>query len=275
MRPLTPLVALIALLAPAAGQTQDLSLEQRVQRLERTAGVSRSDSSRADMVMGLQELREEMSRLRGELEVQGHRLKELERRQRELYLDMDRRLSKLTGAEAQEPARQPPTQRPTRVAPTLPDAPAEPGPGQTGRAEESRPTPRPPSDPAEERARYEAAFEHLSQGRYEEASRAFQAFLEDYPDGAYADNARYWLGETAYVRRDFDKALAQLERLVEERPVSPTVPDALLKIGFVYYELGQWSKARETLEEVEGRFPTSTAAQLARQRLQRMSREGH
>ena len=49
----------------------------------------------------------------------------------------------------------------------------------------------------------------------------------------------------------------------------------MLKLGFSYYELADWSKARDTLEQLKGRYPQSTAAQLADSRLQKMKSEGH
>jgi TolA-binding protein len=53
------------------------------------------------------------------------------------------------------------------------------------------------------------------------------------------------------------------------------VPDAQLKMGYIHYEQGNWVAAREQLQSLVQRFPDSTAARLANERLQRMSREGH
>ena len=49
----------------------------------------------------------------------------------------------------------------------------------------------------------------------------------------------------------------------------------MLKLGFSYYELADWTKARDTLEQLKGRYPQSTAAQLADRRLEKMKTEGH
>ena len=49
--------------------------------------------------------------------------------------------------------------------------------------------------------------------------------------------------------------------------------DALLKIGYCYYELKNWDAARDTLLRVQIDYPDTTAARLADQRLQRMEEE--
>jgi tol-pal system protein YbgF len=266
MRAVLAALALLMLCAPVFAGPEDLSLMQRIERLERMAGSERPESQ-ADLVMRLQELRLEVSRLRGQVELQAHRLKQMEQRQRELYLDVDRRLAELAQGRAGTPPQPPadvPEPPPSPVAAADAAAPAEPP-----------PAPRlPPGDPAQEGAAYDAAFDLLKDGRYEEATRAFRDFLGRYPGGRFADNAQYWLGETAYVNRDFDTALAEFRRVVDAHPSSPKVADALLKIGYIQYEQQQWPQARETLERVAEEYPDATAAQLARQRLRRMGSEG-
>src|SRR5690606_2166549 len=83
----------------------------------------------------------------------------------------------------------------------------------------------------------------------------------------YADNARYWLGETYYVMRDFEGALAEYQRVVADYPDSQKVPDAMLKMGFSLQELGRLDEARAALEDVAQRFPGTTVARLASERL--------
>ncbi len=93
-----------------------------------------------------------------------------------------------------------------------------------------------PVNTAEQQAEYEKALAILREGRYVEAATAFNRFLEKYPGSAYSDNAYYWLGETYYVTRDFDRSLAAFKQLVGAYPMSPKVPGARLKIGYIYYE---------------------------------------
>jgi len=77
------------------------------------------------------------------------------------------------------------------------------------------------------------------------------------------------------VTRQFGDALVEFEKVVAEFPRSQKIPDALLKIGFCNYELGQWTNARTALSRVTSEYTDKTAARLAEQRLAQMEREGH
>jgi len=89
------------------------------------------------------------------------------------------------------------------------------------------------------------------------------------------DNAQYWLGEAYYVNKSFPEALAAFQKVVDNYPQSRKLADALLKIGFCDYELKQFSAARATLAQVTAKYPDTPAANLARQRLDKMNAEKH
>lgn len=262
-RPATALM-LAALLAAAVGpalaadretEARLQSLESRMERIDRILG----NEALLEMQRQITDLQEQLRRLRGENEELSHNLEQLRQRQRELYLDIDRRLQPLEagGAPASVPA-----------APTAPTPPAAaPAP--------AAPAAQPGVVPAEEQAAYKQAFNLLRDGRYEAAIAAFGDFLKRYPDSGYAGNAQYWLGEAHYVSKDYSAALAEFGKVLSAYPDSPKVADARLKLGFTYYELGEWEKARATLSEVVQKHPGTTVARLAEQRLKRMQREGH
>jgi TolA-binding protein len=89
--PLTGLLVLSAILMPGSVLADSkMSVEQRLDRLER---LSRNQNM-ADMVYQLQQLKQEVQRLNGELEMQKHAMDAMNRRQRDLYLDIDQRLSR-------------------------------------------------------------------------------------------------------------------------------------------------------------------------------------
>ncbi len=133
----------------------------------------------------------------------------------------------------------------------------------------------PPADPSLEQPVYKQAFDLLMQRRYDEAKHAFRAFLRQYPNGRLAANAQYWVGEASYVTRDFVTALDEFTKVVRNFPASPKVSDSLLKIAFIQYEQKEWVKARETLEIIIKQHAITTAARLARKRLDRMRIEGN
>lgn len=125
-----------------------------------------------------------------------------------------------------------------------------------------------------DRDNYQAAFELLKQQRYDEASTAFQQFLQTFPDSELAGNAQYWLAESYYVTEKFAEALAAFTEVTTRYPRSRKLPDALLKIGYCNYEMQSWDAARSALMRAQSEFPESTAARLAGQRLDRMQDEG-
>ncbi len=323
-----------------AAASEKLSLMQRIERLESIVEAQQGQgqpgqgsTAMADLVTRVNELQLEISRLRGELELQAHHIDQLTSGQRDMYMDLDRRLGGRGGAAAEAaapgqaaPAGQPagpryqpagPTEQPSAPHSEAPGAgylppssgyqtpssgyqppawgyreqeqPSEQSPATEARSPEyqsesnvpDEPSPPPgaapryssvpalpaperpaaaPSlgtgEPAQEDARYQAAFDLLKSGRYDESAKAFRAFLAEYPRGRWADNAQYWLGETAYVQRDFKTALAEFRKVTEGYPSSPKVPDALLKQGFIDYETQQWADARRMLSQVVQSYPT-------------------
>jgi tol-pal system protein YbgF len=262
---------------PATAAQPGPSLEQRLERLERIL----RNQSLADIILQLQQLQQEVRQLRGEVELQSHTLDELSKRQRDLYLDIDQRLSNLHQAPA-EPA---PSGPEPAFAGAVPDSAAA-APSPTGERvvepapEAASPEPAPalaatPPDPKQESEAYQAAFNLLKQGRYQDSIRAFRDFLSQYPGGSYEDNAQYWLGEASYVSRDYDTALTEFTKVVERYPDSSKVAGALLKSGYIYYEKQQWQQARELFDRVNSQYPGSTEARLAEKRLERMQKEGH
>lgn len=230
-------------------------LEDKVEELEQRP---EDTAQLLDLFQRIERLEQEMRELRGSIEEMNHEMESLSRRQRELYMDLDRRLQRLeSGDIAVSPAV---TARPVEPGPDAMDDATLPGIGG--------------NDSGDVRAEYDSAFRLLQEGRYPAAITAFEGYLERYPNGPLTDNAQYWLGEAYYVTREYRTALVSFQQVPERFPNSQKVPDALLKIGYVHYELQEWDRARAVLTEVVGRFPGTTIARLADQRLQRMRQEG-
>jgi tol-pal system protein YbgF len=231
-----------------------------------------------EMLNRVEQMQRDIQQLRGEIEVQTHTLENIQRRSREQYLDIDRRLQQLETGQAGTPpmdaVEESAAQMPTVVPPATqapPDMTGMPAP-ETQRPPQQTVA---PVEQAGERAEYEQALAILREGRYDEATQAFNRFLASYPGSGYADNANYWLGETYYVTRDFDRALTTFTQLTETYPNSPKAPDSYLKTGYIYYEQQNWPDARQALDTVVSGYPGTTAARLAADRLQRMKKEGH
>ena len=231
---------------PVYLRVQDI--EARLIRIERVF----NNDSLIELATNLQQLRSEMQSLRGEVETLRFETENAAERQRDLYLDIDQRLQSL------EQARLRPAALPAGASP------AAGAPGQPFVAGAAAVT---------DQESYDEAFALIQTRRYEEAQAAFSNFLTVHAGSPLADNAQYWLAETHYVRRQFDTALPEFEKVIDSYPQSAKLPDALLKIGYCHFELERWDAARDVLRQVERLFPNTAAAQLATERLQRLAQE--
>jgi tol-pal system protein YbgF len=229
--------------APVGGNAPLSAEESRFQAVEgRLADLTRKldNLNLASQSRDLPRLESEMRALRGEVERLRYDVDSNEKRARELYQDLDRRIQKL---EAES--------RPARLTmePKISNAPLAPA-------------------SQEEEATYLRNFDLLKSARYDEAIAGFRDMQVRWPQGRYADNALYWLGESHYVKREYDKALESFRSLMERFPASPKVPDALLKVGLAQLELKQPEDAKGTLQKLIADYPNTNAARLARQRLE-------
>jgi tol-pal system protein YbgF len=260
-----------------------LSLEARVTRLESLL----DNQTLLDMMVRLEELQKDVQELRGSVEVQTHDLEGIKQRQRDLYLDIDRRLRQLevaagkgstdasAGAAPAPRGNTPPAAAGGASAPISAMTTAPPPGGQSGDNAAQPDETEQNVDSLAEQSAYQSAFNNLKEGRYEEAINEFGKFLSRYPHGQFSSNAQYWLGEANYVTRKFPAAVEEFNKVLVSYPESNKVPDAMLKLGFSYYELSDWEKANSILDKLVENYPASTAAQLAQNRLHRMKLEGH
>jgi tol-pal system protein YbgF len=271
----TAVIAAVALVATAEVQAQRATLAERVERLERQADQPGDRQQALETLNRINELQSELAMLRGQVEQLQFELQEMQRRNRDQYIDLDSRIERLQGGSPVDPDaddRDAPMEAPELGRTTQPDR-DSPQVGarvpvaveETGLGE--------PADPAGERAAYEAGFDALKDGRYAESARRFQAFIEAYPDGQYASNAWYWLGESYYVTQNFELAQESFQSLLDRHPDSAKAPDALLKLGYCQYELRDWDAAERTLTEVVQRYPDTTVARLAQGRLRALMLE--
>ncbi|TXH03516.1 MAG: tol-pal system protein YbgF [Nevskiaceae bacterium] len=210
-------------------------------------------------------LRDELRSLRGEVERLRFDVDSQSKRDKDQYIDLDRRLQRLEGGAA--PAAAPSA---TTVLPTPATPPVAGAPGATAA---------PPAVAApvvisnggggspEEESAYLTTFDLLKNGKYDDAIRGFRAMLDKWPQGKYADNATYWMGESYYVKADYKSALNAFQTVLSKFPSSNRAPDAMLKVGLSQIELKQTDQGRATLQRVMQTYPSANAATLAKQRL--------
>ena len=91
----------------------------------------------------------------------------------------------------------------------------------------------------EEQEAYDQAFDLLKKSLYEDSIAQFQQFADTWPSSQLADDAYYWMSEARYVNREFELALTGFRTVVSRYPNSQRVPEALLKVGYIQYDIFQ------------------------------------
>ncbi len=236
-------------------------LQQRVERLERII----QGQGLMNLITRVDQLQNEVKRLNGENETLRHEINQMQKRQREMYIDLDERLTQQ--AQATPPAQ---AETPRNLNPELSMS----SDGNTPGADQSAENTASDSAPAaveNGEAAYQAALQSLRSGQYQEAIDALQSFPEQYPGSIYLPNAYYWQGEAKYVLREFADAAALFQIVIEQYPSSTKVADALLKRGFSEHEMGDTQRAVASLNQVIQQYPDSSAAKLAQVRLDRIN----
>ena len=251
--------ATIALAATPAF-AQRASLADRVAALEQQAG---NNQGNVDLLNQLTQVKSELQALRSQVEELQRQNEQLESTGRSQYLDLDGRLNRIEGGATA------PTLDPNSVPAASTSSSAKPA--QSAAATEAAPAvygdPGAMTRTADERSAYEAAFNALKSGQYADSARMFQSFLQEWPNGAYAPNAYYWLGESYYVTQNYALAQQQFQALLDRYPTHDKAPGALLKVGLSQYGAKQLGAAEKTLSEVSARYPGTDAARTADDRL--------
>jgi len=121
--------------------------------------------------------------------------------------------------------------------------------------------------PQSEEALYAAAKQAFDQNDYAGARRGFETFLATYPDSGNADNAQFWIGETYYREKWYEKAILEYQKVIEKYPKGNKVAAALLKQGFSFYNIGDQANARLILKELISKYPQSGEAEQADRKL--------
>jgi tol-pal system protein YbgF len=115
---------------------------------------------------------------------------------------------------------------------------------------------------------YREAFETYQRGDMDGARKKFEAFLKQYPNTDLSDNAQFWIGETYYGKKDYERAILEYEKAIAKYPEGDKVPAAILKQAFSFLELGDKTNGKNLLRRVMERYPHSEQAEIAKKRLE-------
>lgn len=242
-RALCTSAALLALASPAHALFEDdearraiLELRKEIRdrddQRNRDAGQKIETVSRAQMDVSsqIESLRQEVARLRGQIEVLTRDVSEMQRRQRDGYAELDSRLKK------NEPQAVTVDGKPTTV-----DNP--------------------------EKTSFDVSVEFFRNGQYKDAVAGFSSFLRQYGQSSLAPSAQFYIGSAYFALRDWRAAIAQQQTLVKSWPDNSRAPDGLLIIASSQIELNDLKAAKASLERLVKLYPSSPAAQTAKERL--------
>lgn len=182
--------------------------------------------------MQLQQMQDEIARLRGVVEVQQNDIQRMKQEALERYQELDQRIA--SGAAA-------PATNNSQPAGGAIDAGGTPS---ASAAQQAPAAGTEPPDPAKEKLYYEAAFDLIKAKDFDKASQAFTAFLRKYPNSSYAGNAQYWLGEVNLAKGDLQGAGQAFAKVSQQYPKHAKVPDSLYKLADVERRLGHTDKVK-------------------------------
>ncbi|OWY41000.1 tol-pal system protein YbgF [Xenophilus sp. AP218F] len=189
------------------------------------------------MVGELDALKAEVAKLRGDVEVLNYNLQTTQKRQNDLYNDLDSRLQPLEGHGKQD-ASQPAAQTAAGDAQTSPD--------------------------------YDKALDLLRARNFPKAIEALNLYIQRNPQAPQAADASYWLGVAHTALRQYDAAIDIHRRFVTQYPSHAMAPEAMRNIAICQRDLGQADQAKNTLKRLIKVYPKSEAAAKAKQQLSKM-----
>jgi tol-pal system protein YbgF len=223
-----------------------------------------SSDARAELYTQLQQLQQEVQELRGLVEQQSHELRQLKQQRTDDYMDLDRRVSHLSGG---RPSGEKPGSSVSATTSETPQIPDQIDPSSTSPSS-AEVMPSQPAEPqVDEMAVYRSAMDQiLKQRNFVAGSKTLKKYLQDFPNGQYAANAKYWLGQIAYQKEDFEQSMGWFSQLVDEYPSHQKSPEAKYKLGRIYHTQGQMAKSRALMMEVAS--SGTAAAALAKEFLE-------
>jgi tol-pal system protein YbgF len=222
----------------------DNELEQIARRIDTKAEDKKLNALFTDLEKLRNQLRGEVAELRGQVEVISNQLDaaqqkvdklnndlaNAQRREKDLYADLNQRLSKL------EPLNQIIDGVEVEVTQT-------------------------------EKKQFDEADALFRKKDFARATQAFMAFLQRFPGSGYAAQAYYSLGSSYFLESDCKNAIPALQTVINRYPLTKRAPDAMLNLAICQDDLNDKSAARDTMEALIKKYPESSAAKTARSKL--------
>lgn len=225
-----PMMAHAALFDDTEARKAILDLRTQMQSLQQAMGDKADKSSTLTLADQNDQLRQEIARLRGQIEVLSNQLSEAQQRQKDFYVDLDTRLRKL---------------EPQQVTIDGKDVTVD----------------------INEQKSFTSAQALLNGGDYKGAAAAFSDFLKRYPQSGYAPSAQFFLGNAYYGQGDSKNTVATLQAFMKNAPDNPKVPDAQFLTGRSYLDLKDKAAAKKMFAALISQHPDAPVAKSAKEAL--------
>ena len=219
------------------------SLDKRVQSLEALI----NGKGLLDMQNQLEQIRQDVAQLKGDLEVVTHQLEDMRTKQNAAYTDLDTRVRNLETL----------AQSVASGQPAIPGSNGGNGGGGDTKAD----------IPQQELSAF-AEAESLNQaGKYKEAFNAYDAFLKSYSGSKLVPDALYGMGYVQFALKSYKSSAATQQKFLDSYASHALAPNAMLNLANSQIQLGQIPAAKKTLKELVAAYPSAEVTPSAQKRL--------
>jgi tol-pal system protein YbgF len=117
---------------------------------------------------------------------------------------------------------------------------------------------------------YNNALRDYNAAKYDLAAGEFADYLKFYPNTELAGNAQFYLADIEYRQGNFEQAVKDYDKVIEQYPTGNKGSAAQLKKGYALLELGRQQEGIRELNALVARYPRSQEATQARDRLKKL-----
>jgi tol-pal system protein YbgF len=246
---------------PSQADQMQMSLKKDIDEITQRFDNGRvmSQEEYAELKYDMQSYKESLQRLEGAIEVIQHNLENSTQKDVE---DLGTRLERLDNAISKNYEKIIRLEKYMGFEPEVP---------RTAEETTVPVAPEVPQGQNPEQELYASAKKLLDAGDMGNARIQFENFINKYPDSDNADNARFWIADSYYTEKWFEKAILEYQKVLEDYPKSNKSAAARLKQGYAFAELGEKANARLILKELIKKFPESNEAKYAQEKLKNLN----
>jgi tol-pal system protein YbgF len=240
--------------------------EEKAARLKAEQREADQDAAISDLRQRISDLERALQQSTGQNEQLAHQIRDLTARIEQERKDFDYKLCTLAAQQLGAGATgQPGTSLPCDSSGAMATLVAPGGQAQlapSGQAEQNAGPPSAsggtlgtlPAAPDTAKSQYDEAMNLLARARYDEARAAFRGFADANPKDPLAPQAVYWVGNIAFVQKDYAAAAQAFAEQIKKYPSSPQGAESMLKLGQSLIALGEKKEGCLTLGAIKGKY---------------------